>query len=117
MNARWYNPDLGRFISEDPAGQGMNWYAYCNNSPLTNIDPSGRDWGVSGVQLGWGSLLLRQRSYLCLVRRFLRQLSATFAVLFLLGIGLLTGFWNDNGREKLLRREVEDESIRRSMRR
>jgi RHS repeat-associated protein len=47
--ARWYDPNLGRFISEDPIGFGggdINLYGYVWNSPLGFIDPMGLDgWG------------------------------------------------------------------------
>lgn len=41
--ARWYDPQQGRFISEDPAGfaGGLNKYAYVSNNPVTGIDPLG----------------------------------------------------------------------------
>jgi len=42
FNARWYDPNLGRFITEDPARDGENWYGYCENNPLKYIDPDGR---------------------------------------------------------------------------
>ena len=44
---RWYDPTIGRFISQDPfAGhlsdpQSLNPYAYASNAPTTNIDPTG----------------------------------------------------------------------------
>jgi RHS repeat-associated protein len=41
FNARWYDSDLGRFITEDPIGDGQNWYAYVGNNPLVNTDPTG----------------------------------------------------------------------------
>jgi RHS repeat-associated protein len=41
FNARWYDPELGRFISEDPIMDGPNWYTYCGNSPLIKTDPTG----------------------------------------------------------------------------
>ncbi|MFH8725393.1 polymorphic toxin-type HINT domain-containing protein [Streptomyces termitum] len=46
LNAREYDPALGRFISVDPLmdiaeSQTMNPYAYGNNSPITFSDPSG----------------------------------------------------------------------------
>ncbi|MCH8474214.1 MAG: DUF6531 domain-containing protein [Opitutales bacterium] len=43
MRARYYSPELKRFINADPAGfgGGMNWYAYANNSPLMYVDPDG----------------------------------------------------------------------------
>jgi hypothetical protein len=33
----------GRFTSEDPARDGINWYVYCANNPLAFIDPTGLD--------------------------------------------------------------------------
>jgi RHS repeat-associated protein len=41
FNARWYDPELGRFTSEDPARDGLAWYVYCSNNPLAFTDPSG----------------------------------------------------------------------------
>ncbi len=40
---RYYKPDLGRFISEDPVGLlgGLNRYAYARGNPLRFVDPLG----------------------------------------------------------------------------
>jgi uncharacterized protein RhaS with RHS repeats len=40
---RWYDPELGRFLSEDPAGLagGINPYVFADNDPVNNNDPSG----------------------------------------------------------------------------
>jgi RHS repeat-associated protein len=42
--ARYYNPTVGRFISQDPlgsAGSGINLYRYVNDAPTNATDPSG----------------------------------------------------------------------------
>ncbi len=43
--ARYYHPQLQRFIGEDPIGfgGGINKYAYAGNDPLDYIDPLGAD--------------------------------------------------------------------------
>ena len=43
LGARWYQPDIGRFVQRDPIGisGGLNVYAYCNNGPAFRADPSG----------------------------------------------------------------------------
>jgi len=47
LNARYYNPATGRFLSEDPVGQtssnalSYNEYAYAENNPVLLTDPSG----------------------------------------------------------------------------
>ena len=49
MRARYYDPTVGRFISEDPSGFGggqVNLYAYAGGNPISNADPSGLDFGL-----------------------------------------------------------------------
>lgn len=41
FNARWYDSDMGRFITEDPARDGRNWFVYCGNNPICFTDPNG----------------------------------------------------------------------------
>tara|TARA_R110000744_G_C19367278_1_gene562019 strand:- start:1024 stop:2748 length:1725 start_codon:yes stop_codon:yes gene_type:complete len=54
MQARYYDPVIGRFLSNDPVGSikhlgrtggihGFNRYAYANNNPYKYIDPDGRE--------------------------------------------------------------------------
>ena len=49
FNARWYDPKLGKFITEDPARDGINWYVYVLNNPLRFIDPSGLELKINSV--------------------------------------------------------------------
>ena len=41
LRNRYYDPSIGRFITEDPACDGTNWYVYCGNNPVIFIDPEG----------------------------------------------------------------------------
>lgn len=63
LNARYYDPTFGRFISPDDwdptlEGVGTNRYAYSENDPINKSDPSGHltmSVGISGeVTLGVG---------------------------------------------------------------
>ena len=38
---RDYDSKLGRFTTQDPIRDGMNWYAYCNGDPINSIDENG----------------------------------------------------------------------------
>ena len=52
MNARLYDPAVGRFLSPDPYvqapdfTQNFNRYSYCLNNPLRYTDPSGEFIGT-----------------------------------------------------------------------
>ena len=61
MRARYYDPAVGRFISEDPIGfdgEDANLYAYVGNNPVMLIDQNGEFWhslvagGISGTISG-----------------------------------------------------------------
>lgn len=57
--ARFYDPQLGRFISEDPIGLegGVNPYVYAENDPINLSDPSGQIpmclAGAAGALAAW----------------------------------------------------------------
>ena len=40
-NARWYDPAIGRWLSEDFIWDGTNKYSYVGNMPTAYVDPSG----------------------------------------------------------------------------
>jgi RHS repeat-associated protein len=57
-NARYYDPELGRFIQPDTmvpdAGdpQTLNRYSYVNNNPLKYADPSGHFAFLAAIPIG-----------------------------------------------------------------
>ena len=58
MRARYMDATTGRFISQDPAKNGINWFVYCDNNPINAVDSSGQSafWLFLGKileTLGW----------------------------------------------------------------
>ncbi len=50
LRARYYDPMVGRFTTVDPAKDGLNWYAYCNDNPVAFVDRN-------GLWPSWGQIL------------------------------------------------------------
>jgi len=62
LNSRYYDPEVGRFISPDiisildetmMEANGLNLYMYCGNNPVMRVDPNGTawwNWLIIGVQ-------------------------------------------------------------------
>jgi len=56
LNARYYNPETGRFLSQDPWGgdyydpQSLNKYSYARNNPITYNDTGGEMFGFFARQ-------------------------------------------------------------------
>jgi RHS repeat-associated protein len=50
--ARYYDPQIGRFVSEDPIGfgGGLNFYPYVHGNPVLFIDPTGLKWQLGGPE-------------------------------------------------------------------
>ncbi len=61
-NARWYDPELMRFISRDPVrgnvfeSMTLHRYLYCVNDPVNRFDPDGK-WGLFAARLVVGGLI------------------------------------------------------------
>jgi uncharacterized protein RhaS with RHS repeats len=81
MNARYYDPATGRFLSEDPAGLGggdLTLYSYAGNNPVVFVDPSGLCTQGSGGQLSTALLGLASNG----LERFGNSMMTTSEVLF-----------------------------------
>ena len=53
-NARWYDAEIGRFISEDSVADDPTLYVYGANNPIINMDPTGHssiNWNKVGNAL------------------------------------------------------------------
>lgn len=65
-NARWYDPALGRFAQADsivpPGVQGLDSYAYVNNSPMNYVDPSGHVVCEIGEPCGPGATYREEKT-------------------------------------------------------
>ena len=64
LNARYYDPEIGRFISQDSYRGELNdpgqWhlYAYCANNPINYVDPSGHEKvNVTSSKVYWWGIL------------------------------------------------------------
>lgn len=53
LRARFYNPVIARFLSEDTYyGDGLNLYAYGHNNPVRYVDPSGHEGLICSMKYG-----------------------------------------------------------------
>ncbi len=52
LGHRYYDASVGRFLTVDPAKAGGNWYAYCDNNPLKQTDPSGYMLAAGAILAG-----------------------------------------------------------------
>ncbi|WP_343346252.1 DNRLRE domain-containing protein [Terrisporobacter petrolearius] len=61
LNARYYNPEDGRFLTEDTyRGEftdpsSLHLYAYCTNNPISYTDPSGHFPILLAFDAAWGA--------------------------------------------------------------
>ena len=74
MRARYYDPSLGRFITQDPSGlESPNLYAYALNNPVAGSDPTGyitfnlgvgaADYAGAGGQVSGGVYITTNNAY------------------------------------------------------
>ena len=67
VSSRYYDPEVGRFISADTTDvlgvqddfDDLNLYAYCNNNPVNYMDPD----GTLAIEIGYVVLMVLVVSY------------------------------------------------------
>jgi len=80
VRARYYDPDLARFISEDPIGLagGLNPYTYAANDPVNNTDPTGlKECTPEQIKNGWHSVKVGENEFECMSGSSLPPVSVT----------------------------------------
>ncbi|MBQ6165452.1 MAG: RHS repeat protein [Clostridia bacterium] len=79
LGSRFYSPELGRFLNADVYQDtqqgvvGTNMFAYCNNNPITMIDPEGKaaQTKINAIQLNYITTMLKIYSLNLLCARLL----------------------------------------------
>lgn len=102
MNARLYDPLLGRFIQadtmvEDDATQGLNRYSYCLTNPLSRTDPSGNlsFRQILGLAVGVAFAIISQQYWAAnaLWASFAAAVGGGFASAYIATGSLKAGLW------------------------
>jgi len=65
LGARYYWPEVGRFVSQDPEKDGADWYAYARNNPLGYVDADGQfPWVIIAGVIG--GVIVVYEAYECI---------------------------------------------------
>ena len=81
LGNRFYDPSIGRFLSRDPAGAGDNWYAYCDNNPVSASDPTGLKLELIGHYVDGTPISDAEREYYQQSINYLRSVPETAKVI------------------------------------
>jgi RHS repeat-associated protein len=54
FGARYYSPELKKWLTFDPACQTSDLYQYCFNNPFSYVDPDG-EWAIPLISIAWGA--------------------------------------------------------------
>jgi RHS repeat-associated protein len=99
MNARLYDPQLGRFLQADPviqdmtSAQSQNAYSYVLNNPLSMTDPSGASW----ISSNWRTVLSIAISIWLPGSGFFTALGVTSSFAISVATGFISGVVSGGG--------------------
>ena len=92
FGARWYEPDLGRFMTLDPMCEkaySLSPYHYCSNNPVSRVDPTGQYdspiYDTDGRLLGTDDEGLQGEAIFMDRKKFRQGMSHDEALLYNLG--------------------------------
>lgn len=99
LQTRYYDPEIGRFITIDGIEyldpktiNGLNLYAYCGNNPVMNVDPNGNSLIGFLIALAIGALVTSIVSN-TIGEHFAAGVSSTVSGVQTVGVGIsLLGF-------------------------
>jgi RHS repeat-associated protein len=90
LKTRYYDPEIGRFITIDDLQyldpetiNGLNLYAYCGNNPIMAVDPEGTKW--------WKTKFLKALATIVTVTAITVALAALTVATFGIGTAVATG--------------------------
>jgi len=83
LRARYYNPLTSRFTQEDPIRYGLNWYVYCDNNPITFVDP----WGLLKIDTISNFTSIMLNDAIVKSDKFVKGLTAVYTALTELPVG------------------------------
>ena len=116
---RTYDSKMGRWISRDPLGEsaGLNLYAYCNNNPISCVDPAGLEAGIlhsdgsytqyAGTAAGWSEFVSDVQN----------AAPGSISDLYVMGHGGTTGIYperfpQDNARDSYIWHNTATDQLR-----
>ena len=103
MRARYYEPSSGRFVSEEPAECGLNYYTYASDDPLNRTDTTGKydeSSANASYLLLWIAVLgyVRSTDFACGISncaKFIHASSCAFLAAYFLGDAEVGGSTGD----------------------
>jgi RHS repeat-associated protein len=104
MRARYYEPSSGRFVSQDSARDGGNWYVYTANNPVNLVDENGKETVSQAFTIGLISTFMAGVSYLIVTGALGSSISPgeiwDRAFAWLIGAGVVSTYYKWGGETK-----------------